>query len=297
VNRRWFGRFLDTLWELKVEVPRDLAELKVHLQHDVSPLKDHRDIFRDIDLVLVSSEEPSGMPPAFPIEKQQSRLARQVKMILDDMTEKGHVFLVVGAGIDPIYLGESLDQYFVGKDGTNLAKERVVPNKRYLAVCYAATSLLWRKQFFVGAYWLSQLATKIEKISMITTNWSHSLERHGTPRVLNTRALSFDPRANRLHVGLKVQKDIIDFIEGERRSNDFSPYWVFVSGSNLRRSDFGLFLGSLLNDAEGLVANSPDDRRSVCSLLQGQYHISGYPFLGVYESAPILFRGLSSNYE
>ena len=307
VNHEYFRGFVETLSNLGVAVG-EMNELKVHLEHDIGREEKFQDIFGDITLPLVSSSELSGMPPplgvsAFAIPHSESKLAESCKRMLDGALSDGHIIMLIGAGIDPIYIGLSLDRFYSDKlSGLNLEQptpKKVIPSKRYLAVSFAVTPLLWQSEYFEGALCVSELLKKkMDKISAITTNWSHSLERHGTPNIKNIRKLDYDASRNLLHIGPRDLSGILPFLEDQHQKHKLSPYWVFATGTNIRTIDYGLFLADMLINPKcrGLIVNNIDDRPSFSKILETEYGIREYPFLAIYESAPILLRSLSLAY-
>jgi hypothetical protein len=300
VHRNWYSQLVKLVNDYcrGDRISGSVRELNLRLVHDVSA--DVKNVFEDILVTLVPSDKMVGRPrvPVLRPEDPPRHLIEMRHVLKEALLPErgGWLVLVAGAGIDPQYTKILLDCYYKDRTRKNLAGEKVSDRKRALVVVLNICQLLWADEWFATAHAIAGLTNKISNMTIITTNWSHSLERHGSKNTRNLRKFTYDNTTRTVEVGTRHLDEINDFIDGERDRNHNGKLWLFVVGSALRGTDFrSTPLSRLLGEAEGIVVNDLHDKRSVSEMIH-EHEPRVWPpkYVLIAESASALFCRISA---
>jgi hypothetical protein len=247
--------FLSSVPEIKQEIEsrgiglEDVKKLRISIIHEVDGIN----VYDGISINLVPISVPSTHLVSFytayrscfkgPHYMYKSKFTNLVERIIAEALEDKGITLIVGAGVDPLIpFGETLDRF------SNVKFEL----KKHLVSLLCTISVLLPPSTVTRS--LCNLLRSNEKIDMITSNWSLSLERNNPPpeRYYNVREVAPVVSNDTLYLTLGVLKDPNELSQHLRSIGPKNV--IFVVGSSLSEKDFTLTgLGEHMSKAEYIV--------------------------------------------
>lgn len=277
---RWdkdlISNFLSGVPEIKGEIESkglnldEITKLKVSITHEVNGTN----AYDGIDINLIPTSIPRAQLVDFSIAYtscfkgpqflHKSKFTDLVETIMAEALAKQGITMIVGAGVDPyIPFAETLDKF----SGIKFKL------KKYLVSLLCTISILLPPSSVTKT--LTNLLKSNERMDMITSNWSLSLERNNPPpdRFYNVRKVNTDVDINNntVHLTFGVLKDPNELSQHLRNIGPKSA--VFVVGSSLNERDFTRTgLGEHMSLAEWIVifTLTPEGYRERLAKLMGK---------------------------